>query len=91
VKDSRVKNPEMAENWWNIYRYDDKVERITSLKAEFGEPHWVFGQSRYDFLSDGRILTLKLKGWHLLKQVSPLTGAYTLTGKTGYFLSVPAA
>ncbi len=60
VKDSRVRNPRMVENWWNIYRYTDKVERITSLKAEFGEPHWVFGQSRYGFLLDGKIIAKML-------------------------------
>jgi dipeptidyl aminopeptidase/acylaminoacyl peptidase len=43
-------------NWWNLYREKDgKIEHLAPKEAEFGQPQWVFGQSRYDFLPDGRI------------------------------------
>jgi len=60
--DSKVGDSSLFENWWNIYRYNGKSERITSLYAEFGEPHWAFGQSNYDFLSGGKIAARMLKG-----------------------------
>jgi dipeptidyl aminopeptidase/acylaminoacyl peptidase len=35
-------------DWWNLYRYDDgSVTRLTDESAEFGEAHWVFGQTRW--------------------------------------------
>ena len=40
--------------WWNLYR---DGEQLTSLDdAEIGAPAWVFGTTRYAFLSDGRIV-----------------------------------
>jgi len=43
--------------WWNAWRVgDDGVERVTSLEAEIGTPQWVFGMSRYGFLTDGRMV-----------------------------------
>jgi len=42
--------------WWNLYRERaGAVEALTTLRAEFGRPQWVFNQSTYAFLSDGRI------------------------------------
>jgi dipeptidyl aminopeptidase/acylaminoacyl peptidase len=39
--------------WWNLYRDGDAV---TSLEnGEIGGPAWVFGQTYYAFLDDGRI------------------------------------
>ena len=61
VMDQKSAPADSYENWWNIYRYSKQVERITSEYAEFGEPHWVFGQSSYDFLPDGKILAKMLK------------------------------
>ena len=40
--------------WWNLYRADG--EPVTALEAEIGGPLWVFGQSWYAFLDDGRIV-----------------------------------
>jgi dipeptidyl aminopeptidase/acylaminoacyl peptidase len=43
--------------WWNLYR--ERSRRIESLHprdAEFGEPHWVFGQAMYGFAADGSIV-----------------------------------
>jgi dipeptidyl aminopeptidase/acylaminoacyl peptidase len=43
-------------NWWNLYReVDGVVEALAPLDAEFGQPQWVFGFSRYTFLPDGGI------------------------------------
>jgi dipeptidyl aminopeptidase/acylaminoacyl peptidase len=43
-------------NWWNLYReVEGRIEAVAPLDAEFGQPQWVFGQSRYTFLPDGRI------------------------------------
>ncbi|MFH2138654.1 MAG: prolyl oligopeptidase family serine peptidase [Candidatus Omnitrophota bacterium] len=49
------------DNWWNIYRFNDQVEQITFEQAEFGEPHWVFGTSLYDFLPDGTLISKLVK------------------------------
>ncbi|UDY24462.1 alpha/beta hydrolase family protein [Nocardioides sp. Kera G14] len=43
--------------WWNLYRWDGAV--VTSqveVECEIGVPPWVFGLSRYGFLSDGRLV-----------------------------------
>jgi dipeptidyl aminopeptidase/acylaminoacyl peptidase len=40
--------------WWNLYRGDG--EPVTALEAEIGGPMWVFDQSWYAFLADGRII-----------------------------------
>ena len=61
VMDKGVGDASSFENWWNLYCYTDKIEQITSEQAEFGEPHWVFGQSNYDFLSDNRIIAKMAK------------------------------
>ena len=64
IMDKAVKNTSSPKNWWNIYCYDtidDTIEQITSEQAEFGEPHWVFGQSNYDFLPDSRIIAKMVK------------------------------
>jgi len=51
-------------DWWNLYRWvppgpdgtpeGGKVEPMVLMDAEIGVPQWVFGQSRYAFLSGGR-------------------------------------
>jgi dipeptidyl aminopeptidase/acylaminoacyl peptidase len=38
--------------WWNLYR---EGEPLYPAEAEFGMPMWVFGQSSYVFMGDGRI------------------------------------
>jgi hypothetical protein len=43
VRDKAADDATSPENWWNLYRYTDKIEQITAERAEFGEPHWVFG------------------------------------------------
>ncbi len=54
--------------WWNIYRTgDDGIEALTEMEAEFGKPHWVFGNSTYAFAAKNRIIcSYALNGkWHL--------------------------
>jgi dipeptidyl aminopeptidase/acylaminoacyl peptidase len=44
--------------WWNIYQYqkNDSDINVSNVKAEFGVPHWVFGQCTYQFTPDGTIV-----------------------------------
>jgi dipeptidyl aminopeptidase/acylaminoacyl peptidase len=44
--------------WWNLYADDGAggARALAPLDAEFTGPDWVFGQSTYGFLSDGRIV-----------------------------------
>jgi dipeptidyl aminopeptidase/acylaminoacyl peptidase len=58
--------------WWNLYRWrpgrgagssagveagaDAGVEAMVQMDAEIGVPQWVFGQSRYAFLSGDRVV-----------------------------------
>lgn len=39
--------------WWNLYR---DGEPLAPTDAEFAGPAWVFGDSDYDFLPDGRVV-----------------------------------
>jgi dipeptidyl aminopeptidase/acylaminoacyl peptidase len=43
--------------WWNLYRWTPAggVEPMVVVEGEIGVPQWVFGQSRYAFLSGGRV------------------------------------
>jgi dipeptidyl aminopeptidase/acylaminoacyl peptidase len=40
--------------WWNLY--DASGRALCPLEAEFGRPDWVFGESTYVFLPDGRLV-----------------------------------
>ncbi|UCD08873.1 MAG: PD40 domain-containing protein, partial [Dehalococcoidales bacterium] len=43
--------------WLNLYRYrNGNIEPVCEMEAEFGSPHWVFGQSTYAFESEKRIV-----------------------------------
>ena len=62
IMDKEKAEQDSPYNWWNFYRYrDDKVEQITFEQAEFGEPHWVFGQSGYAILPNGQIVAKMTK------------------------------
>lgn len=44
-------------NWWNLYRLTAAgIEPLCPRTAEFGFPHWVFGQSSYGFESADRLI-----------------------------------
>ena len=43
--------------WWNLYRYEHGVVHpVCPRAAEFGGPHWVFGNSMYGFRSATEIV-----------------------------------
>ena len=43
--------------WWNLYQLrGDTVVPLCLREEEFGLPQWVFGLSRYDFISEREIL-----------------------------------
>ncbi|MFN2606328.1 MAG: prolyl oligopeptidase family serine peptidase [Acidimicrobiales bacterium] len=45
--------------WWNLYAEDPQVpggRPLAPRDAEFSRPDWVFGQSTYGFLADGRLV-----------------------------------
>lgn len=50
--------------WWNLFAFDgpDGIEgsarNIAPMEAELADPAWVFGQSSYAFVADGRILAV---------------------------------
>jgi dipeptidyl aminopeptidase/acylaminoacyl peptidase len=48
-----------ATGWWNLYR---DGEPVAPMEAEVGGPDWVFGQSSYCFLPDGRIVAAWSEG-----------------------------
>jgi dipeptidyl aminopeptidase/acylaminoacyl peptidase len=49
--------------WWNLHRYDHGVVHpICPREAEFGGPHWVFGNSMYGFRPDGGIVCTYIEG-----------------------------
>lgn len=42
------------EGFWNLYRYKNrKVQALLPMKAEFGLPQWIFGQSTFVFVNRG--------------------------------------
>jgi dipeptidyl aminopeptidase/acylaminoacyl peptidase len=43
--------------WWNLYRLGaNGTEPLCRMDAEFGAPHWTFGNSMYGFTPDGEIV-----------------------------------
>ena len=43
--------------WWNLYRWSgEKGIPLCLVEAEFAVPQWVFGNSRYSFISPDKIL-----------------------------------
>ncbi|MES3013761.1 MAG: prolyl oligopeptidase family serine peptidase, partial [Pseudomonadota bacterium] len=64
--------------WWNLYRLrDDAVQPLHPMAAEFGEPQWAFGMSRYGFDSGGRIVcTVSRDGVSRLATLDPESGAF---------------
>jgi dipeptidyl aminopeptidase/acylaminoacyl peptidase len=74
-------------DWWNLYRWvpgADRIEAMVTADAEIGGPQWVFGQSSYAFLSDGRTvfsssrdgigyLAIRLANGHLVDLDVPYT------------------
>ncbi|MBV1838007.1 prolyl oligopeptidase family serine peptidase [Acetobacter estunensis] len=71
--------------WWNLYRFSLDGAAATALcpmKAEIGQPHWVFGQRSYTLLADGSLLALVVEDGQ--------TRTVRLTrGEEGTFLPIP--
>ncbi len=41
---------------WNFFSYDGcRIRQLTDSQSEFGEPHWVFGQSRWQQSGDNLV------------------------------------
>ncbi|MEZ4530392.1 MAG: S9 family peptidase [Thermomicrobiales bacterium] len=54
--------------WWNLYREGDNgVEIVYEDAAEYGLPLWVFSQSTFGFLDEGRVAIASFKDgrWRL--------------------------
>ncbi len=50
--------------WWNLYCYDPATQQsyiLHAMQAEFGQPHWTFGDSLYGFLSADDIICTYLE------------------------------
>lgn len=46
-------------DWWNLYRArGEGDEAVCRYAAEFGGPHWVFGQRYYDFAGPDELICL---------------------------------
>ena len=65
--------------WWNLYRLSgpngDTVQPLCERAAEFGMPHWSFGDSTYGFRSDDDIVCTYIEnGISRLAQLSCATG-----------------
>jgi dipeptidyl aminopeptidase/acylaminoacyl peptidase len=68
--------------WWNLYRErDGKVEAVAPVEAELGWMQWIFGQSSYAFLPDGRIACILNRGsTQPLTFLDPEAGTYDDAG-----------
>jgi len=63
--------------WWNLYRQggDQTIEALCPMAAEFGGPHWTFGNSMYGFRSAGEIICTYIdKGVSRLARLLPASG-----------------
>lgn len=63
--------------WWNLYRQgaDQKIEALCPMEAEFGGPHWTFGNSMYGFRSASEIICTYIdKGVSRLARLLPASG-----------------
>ncbi len=47
--------------WWNLYRWQDgwdEAESLAPMDAEFAQPQWVFGRTRFGIVDDGRVVAV---------------------------------
>jgi dipeptidyl aminopeptidase/acylaminoacyl peptidase len=65
--------------WWNLHRYDHGVVHpVCPREAEFGGPHWVFGNSMYGFRSETEIVCTYIEnGVSKLARLDTASGALT--------------
>lgn len=64
--------------WWNLYRLrGGAIEALHPMAAEFGEPQWAFGMSRYGFDANGNIVcTFSQRGMSQLARLDAGSGAF---------------
>jgi dipeptidyl aminopeptidase/acylaminoacyl peptidase len=68
--------------WWNLFRLDgDSVSALKIDEAEYGQPLWVFTQSTYAFLDEGRLVAASVRNgrWRLSIIESPSGSTMELT------------
>lgn len=66
--------------WWNIYRHVDgaSAHAVCPMAAEFGSPHWVFGNAMYGFTSATEIAATYIEqGVSKLARIDVATGRLT--------------
>lgn len=52
-------------NWWNLYRRDGEgTTHVAPVDAELGHPAWGLNNTTYDFLPDGRIVSVLVEQGH---------------------------
>jgi dipeptidyl aminopeptidase/acylaminoacyl peptidase len=63
--------------WWNLYRLDgEKAVPLHPKQAEFGRPHWTFGDAMYGFISATDIACTYIdKGVSRLARLDVATGS----------------
>lgn len=61
--------------FWNMYRWDGRLERLAPMDAEVGRPQWGFRMSPYAFDGKGRVVfSFYREGAWRLGVVEPATG-----------------
>lgn len=65
--------------WWNLYRHTGNGPRaVCPMEAEFGSPHWVFGNAMYGFTSATEIAATYIEqGVSKLARIDVQTGTLT--------------
>ena len=65
--------------WWNLYRHTDNGPHpVCPMEAEFGSPHWVFGNAMYGFTSSTEIAATYIEqGISKLARIDLQTGKLT--------------
>ncbi len=63
--------------WWNLYRVDgEALQAVCPMKAEFGQPQWVFGQAMVGFTGDDEIVATYIeRGLSKLVRIDLVGGA----------------
>ena len=62
--DGEINNGFEPLNYWQVYRLSistGEIQQLTSERAEYGYPHWVYGDSRIAESHDGKILVIESK------------------------------
>jgi dipeptidyl aminopeptidase/acylaminoacyl peptidase len=64
--------------WWNLYRWQEGVEPLCPMDAEFGKPQWEFDTRTYDFIGANDLLcTFTQDGIWKLTRLNTMTRKLT--------------